>query len=63
MMLNVLQSENGRWVARIFLAAAMAGAASAGLSLAGIKGSPVLIGGGWVTENTAAPQASAPIVR
>jgi hypothetical protein len=59
-MLNVFQSENGRWIARIFLAAAIAGAASAGLSLAGVKGSPVLIGGGWVTSN---PQAPAPVLR
>jgi hypothetical protein len=45
-------SENSRWAARIFFAVAMAVAASAGLSLAGFKGSPVLFGGGWVTENS-----------
>jgi hypothetical protein len=39
---------NQRWLVSIILAVAVAGAASAALSLMGLKGSPVLIGGGWV---------------
>jgi hypothetical protein len=46
-----------RWLVRIAFAVIVAGATSAGLSLIGIKGSPVLIAGGWVSEHTAAGSA------
>jgi len=47
--------ENRRWLLRIVLAVAMAGASSAALSLMGFKGKPVLIGGGWVTNDFSDP--------
>jgi hypothetical protein len=51
-------ADNTRLLVGIFLAVAAAGAASAGLSLIGFKGAPVLIGG-WVQENTVAHQYTA----
>ena len=44
---------NRRWLARIAFAVAVSAATSAGLSLIGIKGSPVLIGGEWVGSTAA----------
>jgi hypothetical protein len=44
--------DNRQWLLSVFLAVAIAGAASEALSLIGFKGSPVLIGGGWVVESS-----------
>jgi hypothetical protein len=50
--------DNKRWLIGVVLAVVIAGAASAGLSLLGFKGGPVLIGGGWVAENSGTPLIS-----
>jgi hypothetical protein len=47
--------EDRRWLVRIVLAVAIAGASSAALSLMGFKGKPVLVGGGWVTNDFSDP--------
>jgi hypothetical protein len=54
--------ENRRWLLQIVLAVAIAGASSAALSLIGFKGSPVLVGGGWVSESHG-PQSERPNTR
>lgn len=47
-----MSDDNRQWLLRIVVAVAIAGAASEALSLIGFKGSPVLIGGGWVVESS-----------
>jgi len=50
--------EKRRWLLRIVLAVVVAGASSAALHLMGFKGKPVLIGGGWVSNDSSDPSGA-----